>query len=106
MAVSDLLMGLYNMLCLAVMDTTYRGRYASVSLAWRMSNMCKSLALISTVSSEMSLTSLLLLNTLHFVTIRRVTRTVRRVRLYVAMSILITWAAATFLSAVPIMGLP
>ena len=105
MAVSDLLMGLY-MVCLAVMDTAYSGRYASVSLAWRMSNMCKSLALISTVSSEMSLTSLLLLNALHFVTIRRVYGTVRRVRLYVAISILITWTVAALLSAVPIMDLP
>ncbi|RWS13828.1 G-protein coupled receptor GRL101-like protein [Dinothrombium tinctorium] len=54
---SDFLMGIY-LLLIALVDVYYRGRYMEVSDYWRNSTLCKICGVISTVSSEASVFTL------------------------------------------------
>ena len=105
MAISDLLMGAY-MLVIAITNVSYFGKYASVSWSWRISILCKVLAFISTVSSEMSLVTLTQLTVFQFTSIQRVYGIARHVKLYVIVSLVIAWVLTTVVAMIPILGWP
>ena len=105
MTVADLLMGIY-VLSLAIVSVSYRGRYASVSRTWRGSIACKVLAVLSTISSEVSLLSLVMLTYMQFVTIQHIYGSIRHVKLYVGISLLTAWLCAALVSIVPVLDLP
>ena len=104
MAISDLMMGLY-VLVLAIVHISFSGRYASVTWSWRSSVMCKILAVLSTVASEVSLMSLAMLTYLQLTTIKHVYGTKRHVKLFVSLSILSAWLIAVALSTIPVLDL-
>ena len=104
MAIADLIMGLY-VLCLAIVNISYMGRYASVSRLWRMSSLCKILAMLSSMASEVSLITLLLLTCFQFFTIQLVYGVVRRIKLYVTLSLLMIWSFTAVISLIPILDL-
>ena len=104
MALSDLMMGVY-VLFLAIQDTTYAGIYASVSWTWRMSGVCRMLGVLSTIASELSLLTLLLLTSFQYATIQRVYGTVLHVKVYVTLSIISAWVLVVILSVIPILEL-
>lgn len=53
LAGADMLMGIY-MICIAAIDTQYRGVYVQYATAWKNSTFCSILGCISTISSEAS----------------------------------------------------
>ena len=61
LAVSDMLMSFYLM-GIGVADITYLGLYALKDIGWRTSLMCKLLAFLANLSTEVSLATILLLS--------------------------------------------
>ena len=101
---ADLLMGLY-LLCLAIVNIRYSGRYASFSFTWRSSFLCRMLAMVSTMASELSLLLIVLLTFFQLVTIKFIYGTVKHVKLYVIASIITAISLAIITSLIPILNL-
>ena len=102
--ITDLLMGLY-LLCLAIVNIRYTGRYASFSFTWRSSFMCRMLAMVSTMASELSLLLIVLLTFFQLVTIKCIYGTVKHVKLYVVISLLVALSLSVATALIPILNI-
>ena len=101
---ADLLMGLY-LLCLAIVNIRYTGRYASFSFTWRSSFLCRMLAMVSTMASELSLLLIVLLTFFQLVTIKCIYGTVKHVKLYVVISLLVALSLSLATALIPILNI-
>ena len=106
LAISDLMMGVY-LIIIASVDTYYRGTYIFYDSYWRESFLCKLCGVLSMVSSEVSVYSILL------ITIDRVMIIIfpfqsRHVRVGIkgaVVAVVIGWTVWTLLSILPLTGL-
>jgi len=104
LAVSDILSPIYMYLSLlSVADMQYKGIFISVSYTWWLSTLCKAIAVLSTVCTNMSL------HLLTFLTINRAVHILynHKVSTNTAASIIsLGWFINLFIAVIPLSNLP
>ncbi|XP_039247954.2 uncharacterized protein LOC120325854 isoform X1 [Styela clava] len=102
LAVSDIIMGIY-LIGLGIAGLVMQGRYCSKDLIWRSSSACISLGVLSVISSEASVMTMVLLTCARLYAILRPFESAQRpgVR-YILFSIIMIWILSIIIALLPL----
>lgn len=102
---ADLLMGIY-LLIIAIVDVYYRGYYIELSDYWRKSTLCKICGVLSTVSSEVSVFTLVFITLDRLITLSFPFSNYKFTISLTYKIIAISWAVALLIAALPLIIYP
>ncbi|XP_023216775.1 uncharacterized protein LOC111619306 isoform X2 [Centruroides sculpturatus] len=102
---ADLLMGIY-LLIIAVVDVYYRGHYIEISDYWRESTLCKACGVLSTVSSEVSVFTLVFITLDRLITLSFPFSSQRFSISLTYKVIALSWLIAMLIAALPLLIYP